>query len=143
LKPVSLETIQIEGGQSKKSNQEAGFVAGFFMLMLMYMTVLIYGMNVMRSVLEEKGTRILEVLLSTATAQELMAGKILGVGAVGLTQIGIWGILSAVYVTPMAMSGALSSFISIFRPVPGLRLAYFFCWDIFSTAPSAARWEPV
>jgi ABC-2 type transport system permease protein len=65
----------------------------------MYMTVLLYGINVMRSILEEKTSRIMEVMLSTASAKDLMAGKILGVGAVGLTQVGIWvavaGVMSA------------------------------------------------
>jgi len=97
LRPVNIRSIPLSQGKSTKFDQQGVFAAGFFMLMLMYMTVLIYGMNVMRSVLEEKSSRILEVLLSTASAREIMAGKILGVGAVGLTQIGIWGVLSASY----------------------------------------------
>ena len=59
--------------------------------MVMYMTVLLYGINVMRSILEEKTSRIMEVMLSTASAKDMMAGKILGVGAVGLTQVGNMG----------------------------------------------------
>ena len=66
------------------------FIATLGMVMVLYMTVLLYGINVMRSILEEKTSRIMEVMLSTASAKELMAGKILGVGAVGLTQVGIW-----------------------------------------------------
>ena len=54
------------------------------------MTVLIYGVYVMRSVIEEKSSRVIEVLLGSVTPMQLMAGKIIGVGAVGLTQIGIW-----------------------------------------------------
>jgi len=57
------------------------------MVMLIYVAVLLYGISVMRSVLEEKNSRVLEVLLSSATSTELMIGKIFGVGAVGLTQI--------------------------------------------------------
>jgi ABC-2 type transport system permease protein len=60
------------------------------MVMVLYMTVLLYGINVMRSILEEKTSRIMEVMLSTASAKQMMAGKILGVGAVGLTQVVIW-----------------------------------------------------
>src|SRR5437899_3589542 len=75
------------------------FFATFGMVMVLYMTVLLYGINVMRYILEEKTSRIMEVMLSTASAKEMMAGKILGVGAVGLTQVGIWaataGVLSA------------------------------------------------
>jgi ABC-2 type transport system permease protein len=56
------------------------------------MTVLIYGIYVMRSVIEEKSSRVLEVLLGSVTPMQLMAGKIIGVGAVGLTQIFLWAV---------------------------------------------------
>jgi ABC-2 type transport system permease protein len=56
----------------------------------MYMVVLLYGMNVARSIIEEKTSRVFEVLLATIKPDELLAGKILGVGAVGLTQVAIW-----------------------------------------------------
>ena len=60
---------------------------------VMYMAVFIYGMMVMRSVSEEKVSRIVEVMISTVKPFQLMLGKIIGVGAVGLTQVTIWGIL--------------------------------------------------
>ena len=56
----------------------------------MYFVILFYGMNVARSIIEEKTSRIFEVLLATIKPEEMMAGKVLGVGAVGLTQVGIW-----------------------------------------------------
>jgi ABC-2 type transport system permease protein len=71
-------------------NQQILFFATLGMVMVLYMTVLLYGINVMRSILEEKTSRIMEVMLSTASAKQMMAGKILGVGAVGLTQVAIW-----------------------------------------------------
>ena len=70
--------------------REAGIIVGFAGAMVLYMVILIYGMMVMRSVLEEKTSRIVEVVISSVRPWELMLGKILGVGAVGLTQIGIW-----------------------------------------------------
>jgi ABC-2 type transport system permease protein len=66
---------------------------GFIMGMIMYMAVFIYGMMIMRSVMEEKTTRIVEVMISSVKPFELMLGKIIGVGAVGLTQIAVWAIL--------------------------------------------------
>ena len=60
---------------------------------IMYMTVFIYGMMVMRSVMEEKVNRIVEVMISSVRPFQLMLGKIIGVGAVGLTQVAIWGLL--------------------------------------------------
>src|SRR4029077_4846420 len=80
-------------------NPQILFFATLGMVMVLYMTVLLYGINVMRSILEEKTSRIMEVMLSTASSKELMAGKILGVGAVGLTQVGIWAATAGVIAT--------------------------------------------
>jgi ABC-2 type transport system permease protein len=97
LEPVSVQAISPLGKSAP--NPKTMFLGTLGFVMVMYMTVLLYGINVMRSILEEKTSRIMEVMLSTASAKDLMAGKILGVGAVGLTQVGIWvavaGVMSA------------------------------------------------
>ena len=97
LEPVSVQAISPLGKGAP--NPKTMFLGTLGFVMVMYMTVLLYGINVMRSILEEKTSRIMEVMLSTASAKDLMAGKILGVGAVGLTQVGIWvavaGVMSA------------------------------------------------
>jgi ABC-2 type transport system permease protein len=62
----------------------------------MFLTVMLYGMSVMRAVLEEKTNRVMEVLLATLTATELMVGKIIGVACAGLTQVAIWTTLATV-----------------------------------------------
>lgn len=95
LEPVDVEPVSPLGANAP--NPQTMFYATLGMVMVMYMTVLLYGINVMRSILEEKTSRIMEVMLSTASAKEMMAGKILGVGAVGLTQVGIWAAAAAVY----------------------------------------------
>jgi ABC-2 type transport system permease protein len=95
LKPVDMETQSASGPGAP--NPVTSFLTVFSMVMIMYMTVLLYGINVMRAILEEKTSRIMEVMLSTASAREMMAGKILGVGAVGLTQIAIWAVAAAVF----------------------------------------------
>jgi len=99
LTPIDLQTIRIEKGKEGTSGTTVFFTA-FAMVMLLYAVVLIYGMAVMRSVIEEKSTRILEVLLSSVTSKELLAGKILGVGAVGLTQIVIWVTFAILFSVP-------------------------------------------
>jgi ABC-2 type transport system permease protein len=99
LTPVVLKTVHITKGHEGASGMTM-FVTGFIMVTLLYMNVLVYGMSVMRSIIEEKNSRILEVLLSSVTAKELLAGKILGVGAVGLTQILIWLVIGAIFSTP-------------------------------------------
>ena len=73
------------------SNSERSFAGAYVLIIVLYASVLIYGINIARSVVEEKTSRIFEVLLSTASADSLMLGKLLGVGAVGLTQMAIWG----------------------------------------------------
>ncbi|HEV3036715.1 MAG TPA: ABC transporter permease [Candidatus Angelobacter sp.] len=75
---------------SGTADPQVTFIVSFIMVMILYMSVLLYGINVMRAVLDEKTSRIMEVMLSVSRPGEMMAGKILGVGAVGLTQIVIW-----------------------------------------------------
>ncbi len=71
-------------------NAVRGAAVVFILLFVMCFSLLSYGVMVMRSVMEEKSSRISEVLLCSTTAQELMTGKILGTGSVGLTQIAVW-----------------------------------------------------
>lgn len=85
LKPVDLDSA--EAGKPSGLASLASVYAIFF---IMYFTIVQYGMNVSRSIIEEKNSRIFEVLLATIKPGEMMAGKVLGVGAVGLTQIGLW-----------------------------------------------------
>src|ERR1051326_7774719 len=92
--------------RSGKTGTDPQFViiTSIVMVMILYMSLLLYGINVMRAVLEEKTSRIMEVMLSVARAKEMMAGKILGVGSVGLTQIGIWAAVALAYIVPNAMA---------------------------------------
>jgi len=86
---LSLTTEQINDrgrGGSGTSNVIVAVAMGF----LLYMMILLYGQNVLRSVLEEKTTRVAEVVVSSVKPEILMAGKVLGVGAVGLVQQVIW-----------------------------------------------------
>jgi ABC-2 type transport system permease protein len=90
LKPVDVQAKKIENGRVTESSGMGTFFSVILLMILLYVTILMYSMSVMRSVLEEKNSRIFEVLLSAATPKELMAGKILGAAAVGITQIAIW-----------------------------------------------------
>ena len=109
LKPVKVEAVRLEHGKESKGGGGGKFLEVVVMVMLLYMAVLLYGISVMRSVLEEKTSRILEVLLSSATSTQLMTGKLLGVGAVGLTQILVWVLIAGVFALPvMAMQPSFS-----------------------------------
>ena len=101
---VSIETFQVrKDGSVVKSNAQASFWKGYVMAILLSMTTMIYGMNVARSIIQEKTSRIFEVMLAIARPADLLAGKLVGVGAVGLTQIAIWLVAgAAILVTPFA-----------------------------------------
>jgi ABC-2 type transport system permease protein len=125
LKPVKLETVRVEGGKETKANDKGMFFAIFAMVMLLYTAVIFYGVSVMRAVLEEKNSRVMEVLLSSATSTELMAGKLIGVGAVGLTQIGIWIVMATAYALPALAASASTGEIHI-APLTLAAFALFF-----------------
>ncbi|HRN72803.1 MAG TPA: ABC transporter permease, partial [Ginsengibacter sp.] len=79
-----------QGQKTEKSNAGLAYGIGFASGMLIYMTLLIYGTSVMRGVMEEKTNRIAEVIISSVRPFQLMLGKIIGIAAVGLTQLLIW-----------------------------------------------------
>lgn len=85
LKTDRLTATGESGGSGKLSLLFAISVS-----MLLYMTILLYGQNVLRSVMEEKQTRVAEVIVASVHPSRLLAGKVLGVGGVGLTQMLIW-----------------------------------------------------
>ncbi len=75
------------------------------MVFLLTMPILLYGMDMARSIIEEKTSRIFEVMLAVARPDDLLAGKLLGVGAVGLTQIAIW-VMAAALLTGSALAAS-------------------------------------
>jgi ABC-2 type transport system permease protein len=93
MKEVKLKTMQVKNGQAVSSDTSRSFAGAYALILVLYGAVLIYGINIARSVVEEKTSRVFEVLLSTASADDLMLGKLLGVGATGLTQMAIWAAL--------------------------------------------------
>lgn len=89
IDPVKKSEI----GKSVNNNFELASGIGYFTAFLIYITLIIYGVMVMRGVMEEKTNRIAEVMISSVKPFQLMLGKIIGIGAVGLTQFLIWIIL--------------------------------------------------
>jgi ABC-2 type transport system permease protein len=91
--------VRTEKGGSKKVNADVNSMIGFFSGILIYITMFVFGAMVMRGVMEEKTNRIAEVMVSSVKPFELMMGKILGIAAVGLTQLALWVILMSVLST--------------------------------------------
>lgn len=90
---AELKAVEENGGGTKESNAALSYGIGFGSGMLIYITMFIYGAMVMRGVMEEKTNRIAEVMVSSVKPFQLMSGKIIGIGAVGLTQFLMWIIL--------------------------------------------------
>ena len=112
VKGIAIQTYQVKkDGRVVASNAMASFWKGYVMAILLSMTTMIYGMNVARSIIQEKTSRIFEVMLAIAKPEDMLAGKLIGVAAVGMTQIAIWVVAgAAILASPVAaaaMSGEL------------------------------------
>ena len=106
---ISLQTLRMGGdGSVTESSTEMATIIGMVFTILIYMFILMYGNMVMQAVLEEKKTRIVEVMVSSVKPVKLLIGKIVGIGLVGITQLAIWGILAV----------ALFTFVSFFIASP-------------------------
>jgi ABC-2 type transport system permease protein len=90
--PLRLETCKISRATTCGESAAQSFSLAYFMGIILYTAILLYGINVMSSVLEEKTTRIVEVLVSSLRPFQLLLGKVLGVGAVSIFQFLIWGV---------------------------------------------------
>ena len=93
---VSMATFRndlSDGADEEATSSSIAYLLGLVMGMMLYMFLIIYGSMVMTSVIEEKGSRVLDVLVSSVSPFQLLMGKILGVASVAATQIAIWGVL--------------------------------------------------
>lgn len=90
---LQLTTVTLGEEGNKKVSAEIAMALGYIMGFAIYMVLLVYGTMVMKGVVEEKTNKIVEVIISSVKPFQLMLGKIIGVGAVGLTQFALWGIL--------------------------------------------------
>ena len=88
--PMRLTTRKISGSKLTGESGAQSFMTGFGMAILLFVAILMYGVNVMSSVLEEKTTRVVEVLVSSLRPFQLMIGKVVGAGAVGIVQLAVW-----------------------------------------------------
>jgi ABC-2 type transport system permease protein len=96
-KDIKIETLQIQNGKTSSSNAMGTFWAAYGMAFLLSFTTIMYGMNVGRSVIQEKTSRIFEVMLASVKPEEMLAGKLIGVGSVGITQLAIWIVAASLF----------------------------------------------
>ena len=138
LKDVDLQAVSIKAGKETKAGGVETFLSTFLLVMLLYMTLLLYGVAVMRSVVEEKNSRVMEVMLSSCSAKEMMAGKILGVCAAGVTQILIWAVLAAVVAGQAAAVNSVGGSLNIpAGAFPAFAVFFFLGFLLYSSLYAA------
>jgi ABC-2 type transport system permease protein len=123
-KPIDVKTKKIVETGTTKEDKGQTMILGLIMMVILYTTMLIYGMTVLRGIVEEKQSRIVEVIISSISPLQLMFGKILGIGLVGLTQFAVWSFFAAVIPTALASFSLASGMISM-PDVPKSLLIYF------------------
>jgi ABC-2 type transport system permease protein len=99
---ISLETIRVTAKGDESGSTGASYGIGMLTSILIYLFIFLYGVQVMRGVIEEKNNRIVEVIISSVRPFQLMMGKIVGIALVGLTQFVLWVVLTT------AISGVVS-----------------------------------
>jgi len=88
---VDVVSTKIGGPKGATQSGEGSFILAYLMWFVLYIAIILYGASVMGSVVEEKTSRVIEVLISSLRPFQLLAGKVIGVGAVGMFQLSIWG----------------------------------------------------
>jgi ABC-2 type transport system permease protein len=114
LKPVKLT----EKGEEQEGDFTRVFLSAYVFMMMLFMLIVTSGQLLVRSVIEEKSNRIIEVLVSSCTPTELMAGKVLGLSALGFTQIAFWALIG--------LAASLQFGLSIIAPYSALLLIIYF-----------------
>lgn len=109
---LSIQTFRLDKDEESATSSMLSYVLGMVMMLTLYMFILLYGQMVMTSIIEEKNNRVLEIVVSSVRPNDLMLGKILGIGAVAFTQIMIWVVLllaCTVWVMPSIIDMAAAS----------------------------------
>jgi ABC-2 type transport system permease protein len=137
LKRVTVETLQLnQQGETEQSNGTTAFYKAVLMAFLLSMPIMLYGLDMARAIIEEKTSRIFEVMLSITRADDLLAGKLVGVGAVGLTQIAIWMAAAILFLGSSLAASILTGNLDIhFSLMEGLFFPVYFVlgFALFST----------
>jgi ABC-2 type transport system permease protein len=107
LAKVEASSARITKAGEESADAGSTFMLGYFIGFMVYLLIILYGVNVLRSVLEEKTNRIVEVIISSMRAEDLMRGKVLGVASVALLQVGIWAVLGILVGTQAAMVSSM------------------------------------
>jgi ABC-2 type transport system permease protein len=127
---IGLDTVRVDAEGSREEGGFAGFILAYALFFLLYLVIILYGQQVLNGVIEEKSSRSMEVLVSSVKPFELMLGKLLGIGSVGLSQLAVWFGTLAVLTAPGLVSAM--TFLPDGFDVPGVTLTlgvnFFLCF---------------
>jgi ABC-2 type transport system permease protein len=129
FRPVSLEGVRVSGG-SQARDPNASFALVFGVGFVMYLSILMYGQIILGAVIEEKETRIAEILFSSIKPFTLMMGKLVGVSFVALTQLAIWGLAFSVFAL-FGVGVGVPALRGISAHIPGVPLSHYFFFALF------------
>ncbi|CUS97519.1 ABC transporter permease [Candidatus Chrysopegis kryptomonas] len=137
IKSVKYSTVKIsKKGEEEKTDFIGVFFSSYIFILALMILIITGGQMLIRSVVEEKSNRVIEILLSSCTANQLMAGKIIGLGMVGLTQMFIWAIVGFYFLSGYALT-------SINFELLLISLIYFILGYLFYSALFVAIGAPV
>ena len=133
LQDAPVDAVQLSRSGQRTKGGELNFVVAFLFGAMLLLPSLVYGQETMRGIVQEKTDRVVEVLVSSVSPMQLLTGKILGVAAVGLTQIAVWLLMAALIgaygAATLAVANADINFAQFIRPIVGV---YFFVFYILA-----------
>lgn len=115
LRRVAVDAIQVSASGAQKKGSSANLLIGFFFAIFLLLPAIIYGVEIMRGIAQEKSDRVVEILISSMSPLQLLGGKVIGLAAAGLAQIFIW----------MAMAAAALAGFGGMGPAAGVDLSGF------------------
>ena len=131
IKNIDLKVLKVEEKGIEQEEKGQTFFFSYILLIMLYTTVLLYGVAIMRSVIEDKNSRIVEILASSIRSFDLMLGKLIGVGAVGLTQYLIWSIIAILVLLYGTSVALILNPAAVISSMPSLKISIFIYFIIF------------
>ncbi|HKB80999.1 MAG TPA: ABC transporter permease [Thermoanaerobaculia bacterium] len=131
---VPVDAVQLSRSGEEKKGGEMNFLLGFIFAALLIIPSLVYGLEIMRGIIQEKSDRVVEILISSMSPRELLTGKITGIALVGLTQVSVWIIVGLGMATFFGASAQMAGFnlMQFLRPMVFVYFAVFFLLAYFT-----------
>ena len=126
---VPVEGVQLSRSGEQKRGGEANFLFAFLLAGLLIIPAFVYGLEIMRGIVQEKNDRVVESLISSMSSRQLLTGKVAGVAAVGLTQVGAW-LLVLVMIGTFGAATAAAAGINVLQFLKPITFLYFIIFFI-------------